>query len=356
LGKISNLAREQQKWSPEICTVLVKAMTKLVNCKHLELIDERGVYKDAANRAHHLDSPLGSCSPWKGMLVDPESYYGTMMDIWSAQDLRPSKGNVSSAHVLHYVAEYLAMRLGKDELEMTLPMKQLTISIGHHIPVAQVFRRTNCYPCEICENYDPYPGLLRLIYNMFETLDRVNLKMNSDQFHIDEAVCDEVAKGLSKANNLRHLELDNYHSHSANFFRALTGLKQARPWPLLLHLSLSGVMSPKHLLKIVNMNVQSLRVLELVDIELVEHERRGPRWDDLVETMQPTLKLERANVGYLHAPMGILRGVFFSTSSRSKSEMNRIVENFMTGKVTKLPRQEIFGSTEGLNPLACRVC
>ena len=35
-----NLARHQQSWSPDISTAFVEAITRLVNCRRLELIDK----------------------------------------------------------------------------------------------------------------------------------------------------------------------------------------------------------------------------------------------------------------------------------------------------------------------------
>lgn len=356
----ANLAREQQEETPGICETLIMSLRWLENLQHLKLIDKRGVYRDGEELNTRSSGPLAACSPWKDMLIDPYSYYSMIEERWDAEDIPPSRGNISSAYVLHYLAESLAPQSPDDGLRSLLTNKELTISIGHHVEIAEVFNETDCEPCEICWGIDMSRALtLRRFQTLFKSLERVNLQMNKTLFHYEDEVCSEIAAGLYHANNIRHMELDNRESHGVAFFDAITSLMDEgdKPWPFLERLRLSGEMTWHHLWGIINLNAETLRVLELVDLFLEPEAdalltddydgiNKDDRWDDFLEEIQPLLNLTTAKLRHLRGGPMTSRGAFFAPNSGPQPAVNLAVEDFLTKKIALLPRQEHWESTK----------
>ena len=338
------LAADQQRCSAIMCQILAEALSMYQNVQRLELIDNRGVPEKDEYYKRRFDGPVAVCSPWKGMLVDPEWYYRHLESKWHGEDREPISANVSSAYALHYIADALALQPGQRQLQPPASLKELTMTIGHHVPVTEILKSPSHGACRICPNY--FPSGHESMYGMFNKLTRVNLRMRDDQFHHGRGVCREIAIALSCASTLKHLELDNRGVECPYFYEEIATLNVKRPWPVLKHLRLSGTIVTKQLMQILNLCCDSLRELEIEDVILVKPDCSGARWDDFFEAMQPSLSLERANIRHLHDEARRFEGVLFPRGG-AKSAVNVAVESFLTKRVAELPQFEGWGFLPG---------
>lgn len=339
--KFIRLAMNQQQDSPVMCRMLINAINGAVNLRHLELIDRRGIYNEGKNRKERSSGLLAKCSPWRDVLIDPDSYYGVMRDKWEVEEQRPGLENVSSAYALHYLAESLALAPTQNQSRSPSAINELSVVLGHHIPIGDVMSRTFCRLCELCREGITSVEFWNAMHTMFRTLTRVNVQMVDRPLHENRAVCRELFKGLVGASNLRHLELDDRQTGSHDFFETIANINSERPWPILEHLSVSAeLMTTEQMSKLLAMCAKSLCTLEIKDVSLINpDESKAPRWDDFFENIQPTLNLQSANIRHLYYSPGIWKGLFFHKAD-PKSEMNKAVESFLTKRIAELPRQE----------------
>jgi hypothetical protein len=338
--EFQNVAANQQLWGHYIGDLLGRVLQSLPKVEHLEFIDKRGMYNDQPGS---IREPLALCSPWKSLSLCPFKYDDLLTMDWKVGDILPTEEDVSSAFALHHVADWNRARWPSGYTSITC-VKELTIEFGHHIPVSEVFEATSCEPCDRCVWSTQRSAVFQNAFETFPNLDRVNIKVSGDQLQHEEAVCNEIVSALSKATNLRHLKIDNRNT-DCDFLRAFVGRKPL--WPLLEQLRLSGVTSRDHLMNFLCSTGESLRVLELVEIQLEEGSEMSieqrPRWDDCLEKREQILYLERACVRslcYQGSEKYTEYTVFFAATSGSISEMNKTVERFLTGRVEVLPRQE----------------
>jgi hypothetical protein len=315
----------------------------------LEFIDKRGIHN---NEPGSIREPLALCSPWKSLSLRPLKYHDLLISDWIVCDNLPTEEDVSSAFALHHAAHWNRARYPSGYNSITC-VKELTIEFGHHIPVSEVFEATSCEPCDSCFWSTQRSAVFQNAFETFPNLDRVNIKVSGDQLQHEEAVCNEIVSALSTAKNLRHLTIDSRDT-DCDFLRAFMGRKPL--WPLLEQLRLSGVTSRDHLMNFLCSTAESLRVLELVEIQLAEESEMSieqrPRWDDCLEKCGQILYLERARVRSLYYHGSKKYTVFFAATSGSISEMNKTVERFLTGRVEVLPRQETWDAVSNCDSIA----
>jgi hypothetical protein len=257
-----------------------------------------------------------------------------LIEKYTEEGKRPVRADSSSAWPLRNIADALASRRSKAQHIFVSAVKDLNFMLANHIPVSKVFEVENSMPLQSPESH---MTVLKGVFDSLKTLTKVDITFGSDQFEYDKTVCVEIVKSLSLATNLKHLELDNQHRWCYGCYHAFRRCLK-HPWPLLEHLRISGKMSWGCVSHILDLNAQSLRILELVELEMSVGTYDPPvtRWDDLFEKIHSTLTLERADIRSLTDwPV-----VFFALGSGAKSEMNRMVENFLARRVEKLPRQE----------------
>ena len=335
-----NVAVNQQIFGHYIGALLGTALKSLPNVEHLEFIDKRGI---GVNQPGSLRDRLALCSPWKDRLLDPFKFYDMLMSELENGDLEEEE-DVSSAFALHHVADWDRILRANSRTTNICIANELTIEFGHHIPVSKVFEDTNCEDCESCRERTPKSAVFESVFRTLSKLKRVNIKASENQLQHKEAVCKEITSGLSKVTNLRHLTIDNRHT-DCDFLGAFRGCNPV--WPRLRRLRLSGVTSREHLLDFLSSTAESLRKLELVEMQLSEESgiaiNQRPRWDDCLEKAGQILHLERACVRSLYYHGSKNYTIFFVETARSISEMNMTVERFLTGRADVLPRQETWG-------------
>lgn len=114
------------------------------------------------------------------------------------------------------------------------------------------------------------PSTLQAVCSTFEHLTRITLRLWIEQYDRCEEVCREVAHGLSHASNLQRLEPDNRVSDCFELFDEIANMASENLWPKLETMKVTGTTNSKSLKRIVCMSAESLRVLTLVDIALID--------------------------------------------------------------------------------------
>ena len=211
------------------------------------------------------------------------------------------------------------------------------MTIGHHIPVSEVFLIPSLDICLICS--DDSPSGLASMHGIFNNLTRIKLRMRDNQFHREREVCREIATGLSCASSLKYLEIDSRGVECPHFYEEIATLNIQRPWPVLERLRFCGIIITEQLMQILNLCRDSLRELEMEDILLVKSDCSGARWDDFFEAIRPSLSLERAKIRHLYDQASRFEGVLFP-SKGAKSAVNLAVEGFLTKRMANMPSFE----------------
>ena len=331
-----DLAVDQQRCSDLMCQILAQALRTCHNVQRLGLVDNHGVFEKDADYDQRFDSPIAACSPWKGILIDPKVYYCYLESKWHGERIIQAY-EVCSAYALHYIVHALALQPEQRHLQRSALLKELTMTIGHHVPVSTIMTKPWVLSCGICTNH--HPSTVGSMYDIFKKLTRVNLRMRDNQFHKGREVCREIATGLSYATSLKYLELDTRGVECPFFYEEIATLNIKRPWPVLEHLRFSGTIVTEELLQILNLCCDSLRELEIEGVLLLKPDSSGARWDDFFEAMQPGLSLQTANVRILHDQARRFEGILFPRED-AKSAVNLAVEAFLTKRIDKLPQFE----------------
>jgi hypothetical protein len=317
--------------------VLEVAMVGFRSIRRLELIDKRGVHTAESNGTDSALNPVASCSPWKNTLLSPDNYEESMWIQFDSNSNPPlGKMNVTSAYALLHIVKALANRVRNEGPATAWSLTELSINTGHHVPLSKVFKHALRPP--------QLKGISSRTLSedasaWLESLSRIDLSAGSEWFQYRESVATEIVLGLSKAKNLRHLVLDLRRADDREISFALDQLEQS-PWPQLAHLRYSGAIYSDSLLKFSNLIAPSLRMLDLVEVDL-DHPSVDPpqtRWDDTIRELQAMLHLEHAHVRSLQLVQRPYNVTFFASGSRS--EMSRLVERFLTKREEHIPRQE----------------
>lgn len=339
------LSRSQRGlWTNVQHPSLDRALQLLPNLQKVDLVDERGRHRERFQTWTAQTQYGAACSPWKEALIDPWLYDLFNWHQWMTFNFSPGQEADGNAEAIYHVGLALASRdnLGKENPTMERkPVIGMTCEVGHHEPLGSYYSGGRSSAVHLTN-----------ISSFLQSLSSLKLSMESLQFGDDggEEVLQEILLGLFEARSLRRLDLD-IGSQAAGPFNTLMESSEGPVWPGLEYLRFSGSIWIFDLFTFINMQVKSLKSLEVTDVTLYPFEEGPSIWhrppmlrlDDMLEKLMTAgLNLQHARLSRLtcrNEPHYTPR-TFFPIVAGSRADVSRHVGAYLTRRRNELPRLE----------------